>query len=105
MAVKPGLSAYNQVVLNTFLGPVGHRNRKKMAWLTKTYIYCVFGSVLDALGNKIREVMAPELAILNRMAKIMTVEAQGIPSCRQFLQRAKGVVEKDRQRWGYPQKL
>lgn len=27
------------------------------------------------------------------MVKIMTVEAQGIPGFRQFLERAKGVVE------------
>lgn len=53
----------------------------------------MFGSVLSAFGNKIKEVMASELAILNSMVKIMTVESQGIPSCRQFLQRARGVVE------------
>jgi hypothetical protein len=54
-----------------------------MALLTKTWffffvfffrtcIYSVFSSVLGALGNKIKEVMASELAIFNRMVKIVT---------------------------------
>lgn len=44
--------------LNTFVNFAGHWSRKEMALLTKTCIYCVFGSVLGALGNKIKEVMA-----------------------------------------------
>lgn len=43
-----------------------------MSLLTKTCIYCVFGSVLGALGSKIKEVMTSELAIFNRMVKIVT---------------------------------
>lgn len=42
-----------------------------MALLTKTCIYCVFGSILGVLGNKIKEVMTSELAIFNRMVKIV----------------------------------
>lgn len=63
-----------------------------MSLLAKTCIYCVFGSVLGALGSKIKEVMTSELAIFNRMVQIVT-EARGNPGCQQLLQRAKGVVE------------
>lgn len=38
-----------------------------MLVLTKTCIYCVFGSVLGASGTKIKDAMASEVAILNRM--------------------------------------
>lgn len=49
----------------------------------------MFGSVLGALGNKIKGVMASELSALKSKAGIMTVGAPGIPSGRQCLQRAR----------------
>lgn len=105
---QKSLCVHNQTVFEHLRPTCWPPEQKENGFVKKTCTYSVFGSVLGALGSKIKEVMASELAVFNRMVN-RDWRPGGIPVAGSFCRGPRAwwrITDlEDRQRRDDPQKL